>query len=43
METSFVLISYALTFGGIGVLVLGLMRRARQLAERTTPEDRPWT
>ena len=43
METTFVLISYALTFGGIGVLVAGLMRRARQLAARTQPEDRPWT
>ena len=43
METSFVIISYVATFGGIGVLVLAMLRRARSLAERLPPEDRPWT
>ena len=43
METSFVIISYVATFGGIGVLVLAMFRRARSLAERLPPEDRPWT
>jgi hypothetical protein len=43
VETSFVIISYVATFGGIGVLVLAMFRRARSLAERLPPEDRPWT
>ena len=43
METSFVLVSYVATFGGIGVLILAMLRRARALAQRLPPEDRPWT
>ena len=43
METSFVIISYVATFGGIGVLIVAMLRRARSLAERLPPEDRPWT
>ena len=43
METSFVIISYVATFGGIGVLVVAMLRRARNLAERLPPEDLPWT
>lgn len=43
METSFVIISYIATFGGVGVLVLAMFRRARTLAERLPAEDRPWT
>jgi hypothetical protein len=43
METSFVVISYVATFGGIGVLILAMLRRARSLAQRLPPEDRPWT
>ena len=43
METRFVIISYVATFGGIGVLVAAMLRRARGLAERLPPEDRPWT
>ena len=43
METRFVVISYLATFGGIGVLVVAMLRRARSLAERLPPEDRPWT
>ena len=43
METSFVIVSYVATFGGIGVLVLAMLRRARALAQRLPPEDRPWT
>jgi hypothetical protein len=42
VETSFVIISYVATFGGIGVLVAAMFRRARGLAERLPPEDRPW-
>ena len=43
METRFVIIGYVATFGGIGVLVVAMLRRARALAERLPPEDRPWT
>ncbi|MEY2445744.1 MAG: hypothetical protein QOE00_2324 [Ilumatobacteraceae bacterium] len=43
METRFVIISYVATFGGIGVLVAAMLRRARALARRLPPEDRPWT
>jgi hypothetical protein len=43
VETSFVIVSYVATFGGIGVLVLAMLRRARALAQRLPPEDRPWT
>ena len=32
-----------LKFVGIGVLVLVMFRRARSLAQRLPPEDRPWT
>ncbi len=43
METTFVIVSYLATFGGIGVLVAVMFRRARSLAARLPPEDRPWT
>ncbi len=43
METGFVIVSYVATFGGIGVLSLAMFRRARALAQRLPPEDRPWT
>jgi hypothetical protein len=43
METRFVIASYVATFGGVGVLVFAMLRRARTLAERLPPEDRPWT
>ena len=43
MEIRFVVISYIATFGGIGVLVAVMLRRARSLAQRLPPEDRPWT
>ena len=43
METQFVIVSYIATFGGIGVLVVAMLRRARSLANRLPPEDRPWT
>ena len=43
METGFVAVSYVATFGGIAALVLVMFRRARSLAERLPPEDRPWT
>jgi hypothetical protein len=42
METTFVIISYLATFSGIGVLAAVMFRRARALARRLPPEDRPW-
>jgi hypothetical protein len=43
MQTTFVILSYLVTFGGIGGLVVSLMRRARRLAAQLPAEDRPWT
>jgi hypothetical protein len=43
VETTFVIISYIATFGGVGLLTLAMLRRARVLARRLPPEDRPWT
>jgi hypothetical protein len=43
VETSFVIVSYVATFGGVGVLAVAMFRRARSLAQRLPPEDRPWT
>jgi hypothetical protein len=43
MQTTFVVVCYVATFGGVGLLVAGMMRRARSLARRLPPEDRPWT
>ena len=43
METTFVIVSYVATFGGVGLLSLAMFRRARALARRLPPEDRPWT
>jgi hypothetical protein len=43
MQTTFVTVCYVATFGGIGGLVALMMRRARSLAKRLPPEDRPWT
>ena len=37
------IVSYVATFGGTGVLVWAMFRRARTLAQRLPPEDRPWT
>jgi succinate-acetate transporter protein len=42
MQTSFVILSYAITFGGIGALVAGLFRHARRLAAQLPDEERPW-
>jgi hypothetical protein len=43
MQTTFVAICWVATLGGIGTLTAAMMRRARQLARRLPPEDRPWT
>jgi hypothetical protein len=43
METGFVIVSYVATFGGVGLLILAMFKRARTLAARLPAEDRPWT
>jgi len=43
MQTTFVVICYVATFGGIGALVAVMLRRGRSLARRLPPEERPWT
>ena len=43
MQTTFVVICYVATFGGIGLLTAAMMRRARGLAKKLPPEDLPWT
>jgi len=43
METSFVLICWGATFGGVGTLIALMLRRARALAEHVPAEDRPWS
>ena len=43
MQTTFVIICYVATFGGIGALAAAMLRRGRALARRLPPEDRPWT
>ena len=43
METGFVIVCYVATFGGVGALVFAMFKRARTLAARLPPEDRPWT
>ena len=42
MQTTFVILSYIVTFGGIGALVVGLFHRARRLAAQLPDEERPW-
>jgi hypothetical protein len=43
VETWFVIVSYVATFGGVGLLTWAMFRRARTLAAKLPPEDRPWT
>jgi hypothetical protein len=42
MQTTFVILSYIITFGGIGTLVVAMFRRARRLAAQLPREERPW-
>lgn len=43
MQTTFVILSYLITFGGIAALVAGMFRRARRVAAQLPAEERPWT
>jgi hypothetical protein len=39
----YVIASYAVTLGGVGLFVWRLLARARKVAARVGDEDRPWT
>jgi len=39
----YILVSYALTLGGIAVYTWRMLRRARSMAATVSEEDRPWT
>ncbi|MEO5723487.1 MAG: hypothetical protein ABIQ39_16890 [Ilumatobacteraceae bacterium] len=43
MQTTFVVICYVATFGGVGTLVALMLRRARSIAANLPAEDLPWT
>lgn len=42
-QLPFVIISYAVTVGGIGLYAWRVLRQARGAARQVPPEDRPWT
>ena len=39
----YVIISYVVTLGGVGLYTWRMLARARRLAKRVPPEERPWT
>ena len=39
----YIIISYAVTLGGVGAYVVYLVRRARRSARQVPHKDRPWT
>jgi len=42
-NAEFVLGSYAITFGGIGLYAWRMLSRARRTVRQLPEEDRPWT
>jgi heme exporter protein CcmD len=42
-DIGFILGSYVLTFAGVAVLAVWILRRGRRLADRIPEEDKPWT
>ncbi|MFM7684414.1 MAG: hypothetical protein ACKPDI_00625 [Actinomycetota bacterium] len=42
-QLPYVLISYVVTVGGIGLYVWRVLRQARGASTQVPPEDRPWT
>ena len=42
-DLGFILASYAITLAAVGLFAWSMVRRARRLAEKVPPEDRPWT
>jgi hypothetical protein len=42
-QTPYVVISYVVTLGGIGLYAWRMLARARKIAPQVREEDRPWT
>lgn len=42
-QTPYVIISYVVTLGGIGLYAWRMLARARRIAPQVREEDRPWT
>jgi hypothetical protein len=42
-QTPYVLVSYAITLGGIALFAWRMLARARKVAPQVREEDRPWT
>ena len=42
-QLPYVVISYVVTFLGIGIYSWRMLARARKVAATVPPEDRPWT
>ncbi len=42
-QTPYVIASYVVTLGGIGLYTWRMLARARKIAPQVREEDRPWT
>ena len=42
-QTPYVVVSYVVTLGGIGLYAWRMLARARKIAPQVREEDRPWT
>jgi hypothetical protein len=42
-DLGFILTSWILTLGGMGVMTAWIIRRGRRLGDRIPHEDKPWT
>ncbi|MGA1499409.1 MAG: hypothetical protein ACO370_03360 [Ilumatobacteraceae bacterium] len=42
-DVGFIVASYVITFGSIGVFVSLIVSRARRMSRQIPPEERPWT
>lgn len=42
-DAGFVITSYVLTFGGMGLFAAWILRRGRSLSSQLPDEDKPWT
>ena len=41
-DAGFIVGSYVITFGGIAVYAIAMLRRARRLAAQVPDEEKPW-
>lgn len=42
-DAGFIVASYVVTFGSIGLFTAAVVRRARRIGRQIPPEERPWT